>query len=87
MQFTIRDLLWLTVVVAFAVLWGGELRQRKIENTDVWRDNLMLRNDRNAMAMELAKAMARLAELEGLPMRRTTTSPGSAARIQRLRSL
>jgi hypothetical protein len=34
-RFTIRDLLWLTVVVAFAVLWLMEYRQRGLENVEL----------------------------------------------------
>jgi hypothetical protein len=39
LQFTIRDLLWLTVVVALGVLWGGEVRQRKIDGAELWAKN------------------------------------------------
>ena len=35
MRFTIRDLLWLTVVVAFAVLWWGEYRQRMSDSAEL----------------------------------------------------
>jgi hypothetical protein len=47
-RFYIRDLLWLTVVVAFAVLWCGEIRQRKVENAEVWAQNARLQEERQA---------------------------------------
>jgi hypothetical protein len=55
MQFTIRDLLWLTIVSAFAVLWCGEIRQRRIENADVWKENLWLRHQWNHAMMALTR--------------------------------
>ena len=87
MKFTIRDLLWLTVVVALAVLWWGEIRQRKIENAEVWRDNLMLRNERNALAMELARASGRGNELEHVRSRRDSQWPNVGVKAPQARSL
>jgi len=46
LQYTIRDLLWLTVVVAFAVLWTGEIRQRRIDGADLWEENVRLATER-----------------------------------------
>jgi len=83
MQFTIRDLLWLTVVVAFAILWQGEMRQRSSENADVWRSCLALRNECNTAAIALAQAKARIRELERL----RDQPAGSSVHTQRSRSL
>jgi hypothetical protein len=45
-RFTIRDVLWLTVVVAFAVLRQMEILQRNIENPpDLRSDNTHLRKE------------------------------------------
>jgi len=41
-QFSIRDLLWLTVVVALSVLWCGEVRQRRLDGAELWNKNLQL---------------------------------------------
>ncbi len=48
-RFTIRDMLWLTVVVAFAVLWQMEVRSKN--PTDLRLENLRLHQ-------ELARAQA-----------------------------
>lgn len=45
LQFSIRDLLWLTVVVAFSVLWWGEVRQRRLDGAELWAKNLQLTQD------------------------------------------
>ena len=42
MRFTIRDILWLTVVVAFAVLWLMEIRQRGVENAELRAEKAQL---------------------------------------------
>ena len=47
-RFTIRDVLWLTVVVAFAVLWGMEMRQRGVENAELRETNSRLLQERDA---------------------------------------
>ena len=47
-RFTIRDVLWLTVVVAFAVLWAMEMRQRSIENAELRQINKRLLQERDA---------------------------------------
>jgi hypothetical protein len=41
-RFTIRDVLWLTVVSAFAVSWWIEYRYRGRENTTLRRENAEL---------------------------------------------
>jgi hypothetical protein len=41
-QFSIRDLFWLTVVVALGVLWWGEVRQRRIDGAELWAKKLRL---------------------------------------------
>ena len=46
-RFTIRDVLWLTVVVAFAVLWGMEMRQRGVENAELRAANTRLLQERD----------------------------------------
>ena len=52
-RYTIRDLLWLTVVVAFAVLWCGETRQRKSESAELWAKHVGMVNDYSAALAEL----------------------------------
>ena len=47
-RFTIRDVLWLTVVVAFAVLWAMEMRQRGVENAELRQINKRLLQERDA---------------------------------------
>jgi hypothetical protein len=47
-RFTIRDVLWLTVVVAFAVLWAMEMRQRGVENAELRQINRRLLQERDA---------------------------------------
>ena len=51
-RFTIRDVLWLTVVVAFAVLWQMEIRERYREHS---RD---LRSELVDTRLELARAQS-----------------------------
>ena len=41
-QFSIRELFWLTVVVALGVLWWGEARQRSIDGAELWDKNVQL---------------------------------------------
>jgi hypothetical protein len=77
MQFTIRDLLWLTTVAAFAVLWFGEIRQRKFENAEVWADNLRLRDERNSAVMAMGHVTARIHELEQRGNRVDASMPGN----------
>lgn len=54
-RYTIRDLFWLTVVVAFAVLWCGEMRQRKLDGVDLWEKNSQLSADFNSAMQKLQK--------------------------------
>jgi hypothetical protein len=51
MRFTIRDLLWLTVVVAFAVLWWGEYQQRLTDSADLRAEFKKLQLDRDRLAL------------------------------------
>jgi hypothetical protein len=51
-RFTIRDVAWLTVVVAFAVLWQMEIRERYREHS---RD---LRSELADTRLELARAQS-----------------------------
>ena len=41
-RYTIRDIFWLTVVVALAVLWVGEAQQRRSENQEIYAENVRL---------------------------------------------
>ena len=52
-RYTLRDLFWLTVVVAFAVLWWGETRQRKIESSELWEKNSQLSAEWNSAMLQL----------------------------------
>jgi hypothetical protein len=52
-RYSIRDLLWLTVVAAFAVLWWGETRQRKSESAELWAKHVGMVNDHTAALSEL----------------------------------
>jgi hypothetical protein len=46
LRFTIRDILWLTVVVAVAVLFWGEYRQRLTDSAGLRAENLRLTQER-----------------------------------------
>jgi len=64
-RFTIRDVLWLTVVVAFAVLWQMEIRQRNIENPpDVRSDNTHLREELVRAQWTVKAARAHITKLQ-----------------------
>jgi hypothetical protein len=48
-RFTIRDLLWLTVVTAFASLWWAEYRQRMNENALIREETAQLRSEQERL--------------------------------------
>ena len=48
MRFSIRDLLWLTVVVAFAVLWWGEYRQRMTDSAELRAELKRVQQERDS---------------------------------------
>ena len=54
-QFSIRDLFWLTVVVALVTLWWGEVRQRRIDGAELWQKYLEIQEER-ATAITLLAA-------------------------------
>ena len=53
MRFTIRDLLWLTVVGSLAVLWCGEYRQRMSDSAELRANYLKLQQDRDELVSRL----------------------------------
>ena len=63
MRFTIRDVLWLTVVVALAVGWGLDRVQFRREQVNARRAELSARMEaqRAQENAELARAMERAA--------------------------
>ena len=63
-RYTIRDVLWLTVVVALGVLWWGEYRQRGIENAELWATTSQLMEDKNAAELEADNYRKELAALK-----------------------
>jgi hypothetical protein len=73
-RFTIRDVLWLTVVVAFAVLWGMEMRQRSLENAELRETNKRLMQERDA-ALSSRLSLMPLREKEGRVQFREIESP------------
>jgi len=56
-RFTIRDVLWLTVVVAMGAGWGMELRHRGPENTRLRRDNARLLKELAGAQKQLETAL------------------------------
>ncbi len=70
-RFTIRDVLWLTVVVALAVCWGLDRVQFRREQVNARRAELRARMEAQR-AMENAE-FARALELAAAKLQATTT--------------
>ena len=64
-RFTIRDVLWLTVVVALAVLWQMEMRQRLVERPDLRTENVRLKKKLESTQLAL-EASRRLIDFQRL---------------------
>jgi len=88
MKFTIRDMLWLTVVVALAVCWGldrtqlleSEVKARRAELTARLAAEIAIAESRRAQNMaERAKALAEVAQASALALETAAADAASVA--------
>ena len=81
MKFSIRDVLWLTVVVALAVGWGIDRVQFRREEVNARRAELRARQaaEQALYAAKIAEAHAEVAREMEAQLRSTVTTPDPQA--------